>query len=58
MDTRQAKSDERDNNRVFVWGICAAVLVLLGALAYFYAVDKRGEAPSVDAPAQAAPAQR
>lgn len=42
----QARSDERDNRRVFTFATIVAVLVVIGALMYFYAVDKRGEAPS------------
>lgn len=44
-NTPSETSDDRDNRRVFVWGACAAVIVFLGAVAYFYAVDRRGEAP-------------
>lgn len=51
MDDRQARHDERDNRRVFVWGILAAIIVMLGALAYFYAVQKRFDAPVQIAPA-------
>ncbi|MDQ0040756.1 hypothetical protein [Variovorax boronicumulans] len=49
---RRETSDDRDNRRVFAWGASAAVLIFLGALAYFYAVDKRGEAPSPPPAAQ------
>lgn len=52
----QARSDERDNRRVFTFATIVAVLVVIGALMYFYAVDKRGEAPSQPAAPAAAPA--
>lgn len=51
---RQARSDDRDNARVFRFGVATALVVFLGSLAYFYAVDKRGEAPSTDATPPAA----
>jgi len=41
----QARSDERDNRRVFAFATIVAVLLVIGALMYFYAADKRGEAP-------------
>lgn len=50
MKTHRETGDDRDNRRVFVWGACAAVLILVVALIFLYAVDKRGEAP-VQAPA-------
>jgi len=43
---QQARSDERDNSRVLAFGVIVAVVVLIGALMYFYAVDKRGEGPA------------
>ena len=43
---RQARSDDRDNARVFRFGVATALVVFLGALAYFYAVDQRGEGPA------------
>ena len=59
MDNRQATRDERDNRRVFAWGILAAIVIMLGTLAYFHAVQKRFEAPVQIAPAQSesAPAE-
>jgi hypothetical protein len=45
MKNDQETGDDRDNRRVFAWGASAAILVFIGALTYFYAVDKRGEAP-------------
>lgn len=45
---RQARSDDRDNARLFRYGASVALLVFLGALLYFYAVDRRGEAPATD----------
>ncbi|MBJ2154258.1 hypothetical protein [Variovorax sp. IB41] len=54
--THEETGDDRDNRRVFTWGASAAVIVFLGALAYFYAVDKRGEAPPQAPPAQSQPA--
>lgn len=58
MDDRQVRHDERDNRRVFVWGVLAAIIVMLGALAYFYAVQKRFDAHVQIAPAtsESAPA--
>jgi hypothetical protein len=55
MNEQQARSDERDNRRVFAWGILAAIVVMLGALAYFYVVHKRLEVPVQMPPAQTAP---
>ncbi len=46
---RQARSDDRENARLFRYGVGVAVLVFLGALLCFYAVDRRGEAPLTDA---------
>ena len=57
-NTHQETSDDRDNRRVFRWGASAAVIVFLGALAYFYAVDKRGEAPPRPPAAQSQSAPR
>ncbi|MDH6165465.1 hypothetical protein M2282_000593 [Variovorax boronicumulans] len=54
MKNDHETGDDRDNRRVFAWGASAAVLVFLGALAYFYAVDKRGEAPAAPAATQSA----
>lgn len=48
---QQALDDQRDNRRVFVFGVIAAIVVLVGALLYFYEVDKRAEAPSRVSPA-------
>ena len=55
MKQRQARSDDRDNRRVFVWGIVAAIVVLLGALAYFYAGQQRADMPAQTPPTQSAP---
>ena len=53
MKTQQAKSDERDNKRVFRWGIGAAITVLLLALLYNLLVQTREEGPvKPEAPAQ------
>ncbi|XVK62229.1 hypothetical protein SFB74_24265 [Variovorax sp. W6] len=38
-------SGEREERRVFAWGIVAAVIALLGALAYFHVLQKRFEVP-------------
>ncbi|MEZ2299331.1 hypothetical protein [Variovorax sp. RCC_210] len=43
---RQARSDDRDNSRVFAFFTIVAVVVFVGALLYFFAVDKRGEGPA------------
>jgi hypothetical protein len=51
---RQARRDDHDNARLFRYGVGVALLVFLGALLYFYAVDQRGEAPSTDATPPAA----
>jgi hypothetical protein len=66
MKNHQETGDDRDNRRVFAWGASAAILVFIGALTYFYAVDKRGEAPpppptttqSAPQPAPAAPSKQ
>lgn len=53
---RQAKSDERDNARVFRWGIGAAIFVFILALAYNFLTQTREEGsvkPST--PTQSAP---
>lgn len=55
---QQARDDRRDNQRVFVFSVTVAILVMLGALIYFYAVDKRGEGLSREtAPPPAAQVQ-
>ena len=54
---QQARDDRRDNQRVFVFSVTVAILVMLGALFYFYAVDKRGEGPSHEATPSAAQVQ-
>jgi hypothetical protein len=46
---RQARSDDRDNSRVFAFFTIVAVVVFVGALLYFFAVDKRGEGPAHEA---------
>ncbi|RTQ30691.1 hypothetical protein EJP69_28865 [Variovorax gossypii] len=56
MKEQQARSDERDDSRhAFTWGIPAVVVVLLGALAYFHALQQRFEVPIEMPPAQSAP---
>lgn len=57
MKEQQAKSDERDNRRVFVWGVLAAIIVMLGALAYFYAIQRHFEAPLEMPPPQGTPTE-
>ncbi|MDP9917286.1 hypothetical protein J2W24_002937 [Variovorax boronicumulans] len=61
---RQARNDDRENSNLFVYGAVVALLVFIGALLYFYAVDRRGEGPAREgtppavqqpAPAQSAP---
>lgn len=54
---QQARSDQRDNRRVFVFSVAVAIVVMVGALLYFYAVDKRGEGPSHEAAPPAAQVQ-
>lgn len=54
---QQARSDRRDNQRVFVFSVTLAIVVMLGALLYFYAADKRGEGPSHEASPPAAQVQ-
>jgi heme/copper-type cytochrome/quinol oxidase subunit 2 len=46
MNKQQAAADERDNRRVFVWGVVAVVVLVVGALLSFYLLDRRGEGPS------------
>jgi hypothetical protein len=56
MKTQQAKSDERDNKRVFRWGIGAAITVLLLALLYNLLIQTREEGPvKPETPTQPAP---
>jgi hypothetical protein len=54
---QQARDDRRDNRGVFVFTATVAIVVMLGALFYFYAVDKRGEGPSHEASPPAAQVQ-
>jgi len=49
-EEQRPESAEREDRRVFAWGIVAAVIVLLGALAYFHVLQKRFEVP-VELPA-------
>lgn len=42
---RQARSDERDNARLFRWGIGAAIFVFILALAYNFLAQTREEGP-------------
>jgi hypothetical protein len=56
MKVQQARSDERDNRRVFRWGIGAAIVVFLLALAYNLLTQTREEGPvKPDTPTQSAP---
>lgn len=43
---QQARRDDRENSRLLVYGACVALVVFIGALLYFYAVDRRGEGPA------------
>jgi hypothetical protein len=54
---RQARSDDRDGSRIGLFISIAFALVFLGALLYFFAVDKRGEGPSHEASPSAAQIQ-
>lgn len=45
MKAQQARSDERDNRRVFRWGIGAAIFIFLLALAYNFLTQTREEEP-------------
>lgn len=47
---RQARNDDRDGARVRIFVIVVFALVFVGALLYFFAVDKRGEGPAHEAP--------
>ncbi|WP_147400475.1 hypothetical protein [Acidovorax cavernicola] len=42
---QQARNDDRENSRLFFYGAGVALVVFIGALLYFYAVDRRGEGP-------------
>jgi hypothetical protein len=56
MKAQQARSDERDNKRVFRWGVGAAIVVFLLALAYNLLTQTREEGPvKPDTPTQSAP---
>ena len=53
---RQARSDERDNARLFRWGIGAAIFVFILALAYNFLAQTREEGPvKPSTPTQSAP---
>lgn len=53
---RQARSDERDNARLFRWGIGAAIFVFILALAYNFLTQTREEGPvKPSTPTQSAP---
>lgn len=53
---RQARSDQRDNARVFRWGIGAAIFVFILALAYNFLAQTREEGPvKASTPTQSAP---
>ncbi|MET3915569.1 hypothetical protein ABID97_002351 [Variovorax sp. OAS795] len=57
MKAQQARNDERDNRRVFRWGIGAAIFVFLLALAYNFLTQTREEGPvKPETPTQSAPA--
>ncbi|BEP48299.1 hypothetical protein LJR099_001847 [Variovorax paradoxus] len=43
--SRQLKTDERDNARLFRWGIGAAIFVFILALAYNFLTQTREEGP-------------
>ncbi|WP_418122066.1 hypothetical protein [Variovorax sp. 160MFSha2.1] len=49
-EEQRPQGAEREERRVFAWGIVAAVIALLGALAYFHVLQKRFEVP-VELPA-------
>jgi len=49
-EEQRPRGAEREERRVFAWGIVAAVIALLGALAYFHVLQKRFEVP-VELPA-------
>ncbi|CAN7222669.1 hypothetical protein [Variovorax paradoxus] len=54
--SRQLKTDERDNARLFRWGIGAAIFVFILALAYNFLAQTREEAPvKPSTPTQSAP---
>ncbi|MEJ1170707.1 hypothetical protein [Variovorax sp. CCNWLW235] len=56
MKAQQARSDERDNKRVFRWGVGAAIVVFLLALLYNLLTQTREEGPvKPDTPTQSAP---
>ena len=56
MKPQQARSDERDNQRVIRWGIGAAIFIFLLALAYNFLAQTREEGPvKPSTPTQSAP---
>jgi hypothetical protein len=56
MKAQQARNDERDNKRVFRWGVGAAIVVFLLALLYNLLTQTREEGPvKPDTPTQSAP---
>jgi cobalamin biosynthesis protein CobD/CbiB len=53
---RQAKSDDRDDKRVFRWGvIMVIVLVVLALLASYFLSQSRERSPVVQEPTSQAP---
>jgi hypothetical protein len=58
MNRQQAKSDQRDNKRVFRWGIVAVVvLVLLAIAAYNVLSARRAASPTMQPSVQQGPAE-
>ena len=56
MKAQQARNDERDNKRVFRWGVGAAIFVFVLALVYNLLTQTREEGPvKPDTPTQSAP---
>ncbi|WP_295978631.1 hypothetical protein [uncultured Variovorax sp.] len=50
MQHQHSPDRQREDRRVFAWGVVAAVVALLGALAFFHVLQKRFEVP-VELPA-------
>jgi hypothetical protein len=55
MKPEQARSDERDNHRVFRFGTIIAIVLALLAITYNLMLHKRAEGPVNEPPTQSAP---
>jgi uncharacterized membrane protein len=56
MRLEQARNDERDNRRVFRWGVGAVIVVVLLVVAYNVMSHRRNDAPPTGAQGMTQPA--